>query len=764
MEHRFADIILPLAQPSYTFAIPEGVEVEVGQAVVVQFGPRKLYTGIVRRLHNERPAVKTVKPIQRTLYGGPLLTPPQLALWEWMADYYLASPGEVMRCALPTLMKPSGDSEEEFREEEFRPRTESYLALAAELHAPARFHAEADRLERRAPKQYAALLEIAAGGNGDDEAGSPFEKPDTPFRGEVARRLVQADPAILRALMKKGLLVSTERERTAERGRIRFRLPALTPAQQQALDDLRSAYAAGKRAALLHGITGSGKTEVYIHLIAETLAAGGGVLMLVPEIALTAQLIERMERIFGSRVTPYHSRLTPLRRSETFLRLSRSEGGEFVVGARSALFLPVRNLQLVIVDEEHDSSYKQSDPAPRYNARDTAVIMASLFGARTLLGSATPSLETWVNATSGKYGLARITERYGDAVPPAILLSDTLRAARRGERRNHFNKLLLDRIEATLADGGQVMLFQNRRGFSPYVECTECGWTARCPHCNVTLTYHKATARLVCHYCGHNEAVAAKCPQCRVTDLVPMGFGTEKIEEEMARLFPEARVARLDRDSVTSERAYRAIIDDFAARRTDILVGTQMITKGFDFEGVRLVGILNADNLLHNPDFRAGERAFQLMMQVAGRAGRRGEAGEVVIQTAEPTHPTLREVIEGDYEAMAREQLAERQTFFYPPYARLISFTLRHRDAELLRRGVLDLASTLRRRFGRRLLGPMAPPVDRIRGEFLVALLLKIESGASFARARTLVADDLAAFRAHAEFKAITVVVNVDPQ
>ncbi|MDE5962850.1 MAG: primosomal protein N', partial [Alistipes sp.] len=515
--------------------------------------------------------------------------------------------------------------------------------------------------------------------------------------------------------------------------------------------------------ALLHGITGSGKTEIYIHLIAEVLAAGGDVLLLVPEIALTAQLIERMERIFGSRVTAYHSKLTPQRRTETYLQLNRSEGGEFIVGARSALFLPLHKLQLVIVDEEHDASYKQAEPAPRYHARDCAVMMTKLFGCRTLLGSATPSLETWLNAHTGKYAEVRLTERYGAARLPRIIVSDTLRAARRGERKGRFNKILLDKIETTLARGEQVMLFQNRRGFSPYVTCTECGWTARCPHCNVTLTYHRNGDKLVCHYCGYTDRVPAKCPSCKITDVVPMGFGTEQIEQEIAALFPEARVARLDRDNVTSQRAFQTIIADFEARRTDILVGTQMITKGFDFGGVSLVGILNADNLLNNPDFRAAERAFQLMMQVAGRAGRRDDSGEVVIQTAEPGHPVIRQVAADDYEGMVRMQLADREAFFYPPYARLTSLTLRHRDPILVRRAASELAARLRTRFGRRLLGPMAPPVDRIRDEYLVGLLLKVENGASSLRAREILKAELQRFAEDPEFKNITLIADVDP-
>ena len=739
----YADIVLPLAQPAYTFAVPEGMHVAEGTAVAVQFGPRKFYTGVVWRVHDRRPPFRTIKSIQRVLYDAPLLSAQQKALWEWIAAYYMCSAGEVMRVALPSLMKPSGDTEEEFAEDEFRPRTECYVALARELHDEGRLHEVFEKLGRRAPKQYEALLEIASA---RDETRIST--------GEVARRLLRADYAVLHALERKGHIVCTERERTVERGGSAFRLPELTAPQREALGSLREQFAE-KPAALLHGVTGSGKTEIYIHLIAETLARGGDVLLLVPEIALTAQLIGRMERIFGSRVTPYHSKLTNRRRTETYLRLNRSQGGEFVVGVRSSIFLPLRHLQLIIVDEEHDASYKQADPAPRYNARDCAVVMARLWGGRTLLGSATPSLETWLNAEGGNYG---------DARPPEIFVSDTIRAAKRGERHAHFNKLLLDKMEETLGRGEQVMLFQNRRGFSPYVECSQCGWTARCPHCNVTLTYHKGGARLVCHYCGYTAPVPAKCPSCEVTEVLPRGFGTEKVEEEIARLFPEARVARLDRDSVTSERAFNAIISDFEARKTDILVGTQMITKGFDFGGVSLVGILNADNLLNNPDFRAAERAFQLMLQVAGRAGRRSDGGEVVIQTSEPGHPVIRQVVAGDFAGMARMQLSEREAFFYPPYARLTSLTLRHRDVALLRRGVTELAARLRVRFGRRVLGPMTPPVDRIRGEYLAGLLLKIESGASSAKARALLAAELKAFAENPEFKTITFICNVDPQ
>ena len=424
----------------------------------------------------------------------------------------------------------------------------------------------------------------------------------------------------------------------------------------------------------------------------------------------------------------------------------------------------MKHLQLIIVDEEHDASYKQADPAPRYSARDVAVWMAHQRGCSTLLGSATPALESWLNGLSGKYGMATLTERYGGASLPKIYLSDTRRAAQRGERYGHFNKLLVDKIEQTLARGEQVMLFQNRRGFAPYLECPQCGWTARCPHCNVTLSYHKYRSQLVCHYCGHTETALSRCPSCKVVELQPMGFGTEKIEEQIAELFPEARVARLDRDQLTSERAFQRIINDFAAHRTDILVGTQMITKGFDFDDVTLVGVLNADNLLLNPDFRASERAFQLMTQVAGRAGRREREGVVVIQTSEVDNPVIGWVLRGDYDAMARCELAERYAFGYPPYSRLIRLTLRDEDLSLLRQCAVRLTDGLRRRFGGRVTGPVTPPIDRIRGQYIIHILLKIENGRSMARARELLRKELDAVGREPLYKRINIAVDVDIQ
>ncbi|MBQ3535240.1 MAG: primosomal protein N' [Alistipes sp.] len=751
MNYSYADIVLPLAQPAYCYAIAEGAELREGDAVAVQFGVRHIYTGIVWRLHNEPPRVKRVKTVGRRLYDVPLVGAQQRRYWEWLAEYYMCTLGEVMRMALPSLIKPRGASEVEFSTAEFSPRTEPYIALRAEWREGEVLQAECERICRRAPRRAELLRTIAA-----------FDESKRNSLGEVPRRLLECDAAQIAALRKAGYITVEERERRVERDNsVAFVLPTLSDEQRRVKEEIASSE---KNVHLLHGVTGSGKTEIYMHFIAETLSRGGDVLLLVPEIALTAQLIERMERVFGSRVTAYHSRLTALRRTENYMRLAHSEGGELVVGARSALFLPLKKLQLVVVDEEHDSSYKQSDTAPRYQGRDCAVVLASMFGARTILGSATPSLESYANAQWGKYGYSRLEERYGSSRQPRIIISDTMRSVKRGERKSHFNVQLLNVMHDALERGEQVMLFQNRRGFTPFVQCSSCGWTMRCPHCNVTLTMHRKSNRMECHYCGYVADVPHHCPQCETADLKPMGFGTERVEEAVAELFPEARVARLDRDTSTSESAYNRIVRDFESGATDILVGTQMITKGFDFSRVSVVGVLNADNLICSPDFRSSERAFQLLTQVAGRAGRRETEGVVVVQTSETEHPLLGWVLRGDYEAMARSELQERHAFSYPPYSHLFMFTLRHENLSLLRRGAMWFADSLRAKFGGRVFGPVAPPVDRIRGVYIQRLMLKIENGRSLARARELLREVLREAMAHEEYKPITITTDVDAQ
>ncbi|MFI3305033.1 MAG: primosomal protein N' [Rikenellaceae bacterium] len=744
---KFADILLPLPIEPLTYEVGEIEGLRVGECVAVKMGDKstKVYTGIVWRVHDEQPPYERIRTIIKRVYDRELLSSEHRKFWEWLADYYLCTMGEVMRVALPSLVKPVAEDEEAFELAEYTPTQEYYIATKEGV--------DASKLRGKQAESYEKILSIRA--------------EHRTHNNEIPRRLLRCELQQLRGLSEKGLIELNLRDRTIESvGRISFDLPTLTPHQEEALATIREGHKE-KICALLHGVTGSGKTEIYIHLIAEQLAAGRDVLMLVPEIALTTQLIERMREIFGSRVTPYHSKVLPRRRTELFMQLTQSrEGGNFVVGARSALFLPLNNLGLIIVDEEHDSSFKQIDPAPRYNARDSAHVLASMFGAKTLLGSATPSLESWTNATTGKFAMARLTERYGRAELPTIILSDTRRAAKRRERNGHFNIELTTKIIDRTLLGEQTMLFQNRRGFAPYVECGECGWVARCPHCNVSLTMHKSGSSLRCHYCDYSTPLVAQCPNCKGGELRPMGFGTEKIEEQLSEIVPEARVVRMDRDTASSPTALERIVGSFARGESDVMVGTQMIAKGFDFSGVTLVGILNADNMLLSPDFRAEERAFSLMTQVAGRAGRRaGSHSEVVIQSSQPTHRVLQYVVDNDYDSMARALLEEREAYLYPPYSRITMIILRHRDLTLLHRGANALSALLRERFGmRRIRGPVPPPVERLRGEWIVNFMVKIESGASSKRAREVLREVVGKWRSEREFNTITLSYNVDPQ
>ena len=732
---RFADIVLPLAQPAYTFAVGEGVEVRVGDAVAVQFGKKSVYTGVVWRLHDTPPTKGEAKPILKVLYDKPLLSELQMRFWEWIADYYICSVGEVMRVALPSIIKAKARCEDEF--EPYIPKRETTVNLVAEAFTDE----ERAKMERRAPKRYEALCAV-------EQAG-----------GVLPRHAVELDATALKALVKAGLVEMGERDYKLDCEWSKMQLPHLSEAQTVALETLRNGLV-DKRVALLHGVTSSGKTEIYTHLIEERLSRGEDVLFLVPEISLTTQLVERMRAIVGESVTVYHSKLTPQQRTRLYTDMLSSESGNFVVGARSALFLPYKKLGLVVVDEEHDSSYKQSEPNPRYNGRDAAVMLAALHDAKVVMGSATPSLESYSNHLSGKYAYALLTERYGGVEMPDIIISDTVRNVKRNERKLHFNKELLDGIAERLENNEQVILFQNRRGYSPYMECPTCGWSARCPHCNVTLSVHQQRGRMVCHYCGYNEPIQRYCPNCKTTELKPMGFGTERVEEAVSELFPEARVLRLDGDTATSGAAYNRIIGAFARHEADILVGTQIVSKGLDFADVTLIGILNGDNLLASPDFRAEERAWQLIMQVAGRAGRRDKRGEVIIQTAEPQHSVYSMV--GDYKRVSAKLLAERKQFGYPPYVRIIKIAMRSSDKERLVASSLQLGEQLRNRFGRRVLGPVAPLIDRVRGEYRVELMLKIEVEASFSRARAVLREEIERLRSDKTYRNIVIICDVD--
>jgi primosomal protein N' (replication factor Y) len=734
----------------YTFALSESLAVGVGDAVVVQFGSSRFYTGIVWSITEEKPDYPRLKPILKKLYSTPLITPAIQRLWEWIAEYYMCTLGEVMRVALPSLAKPSATSLSDLDERSIEPPTERYIALTNELRTEEALAEYVAKHSRRAPRRCENLDTIAALAmerNAED--------------GFVPRRLLSIDNDDLITLRKKSLIRTEERVVQRVESSSEFLTPTLSEAQNIALNKIREAHE-NEKVTLLHGVTGSGKTEIYIHLIAETLAQGRDVLMLVPEIVITSQLVERLEHIFDGRTTTYHSRLTALRRGQTFLRLASSSGGELIVGVRSAIFLPAKNLGLIIVDEEHDGNYKQSDLAPRYNARDCAVVMGRIYGANVVLGSATPSLESYMNSLAEKYAYVELTERWGEGVLPEVVVSDTIRAVKRGERKTHFNFDLLNDISRTLAAKEQVMLFQNRRGYSPYIQCRTCGYSPRCPHCNVTLTQHKASSRMECHYCGYTMPTPSVCPNCDIQDMALMGFGTEKAVEEIARLYPEARVDRLDSDTSTSERAFKQIVHNFEAGETDILVGTQIITKGFDFKGVSTVGILNADNLLSVPDFRASERAFQLMMQVAGRAGRHNDRGRVVIQTSQPKHPVITYVATGDYHAMAHKELEERRAFGYPPYSHLIRIMLRHANYELLRHAAHHFATLMRKKFGSRVMGPVSSALDMLRGEHRAEIMIKIESGASMQRARKMMREAMADHSAKEEFKGVKITVDVD--
>ena len=746
----YAQVVLPLAQPMYTFSLNEGLGVQVGDAVVVQFGSSRYYTGIVWSISAERPDYPRLKPILKKLYSTPLLTPAMQRLWEWVAEYYMCSVGEVMRVALPSLAKPSATSLSDLDERSIEAPTERYVALCEALRSEEALAEYVAKHSRRAPRRCENLDTLAA-------LIQQREAED----GFIPRRLLNINNDDLATLRKKELIVTQERPVQRVVNSSDFLTPTLSEAQNRALDAIREAHNQ-RRVALLHGITGSGKTEIYIHLIAETLAAGRDVLMLVPEIVITSQLVERLEQIFEGRTTTYHSRLTALRRGQTFLRLATSSGGELIVGVRSSIFLPHKNLGLIIVDEEHDANYKQSDLAPRYNARDCAVIMGRIYDANVLLGSATPSLESYTNTLAGKYAYVELKERWGSGVLPEIVVSDTIRAVKRGERKTHFNLDLLNDISRTLAANEQVMLFQNRRGYSPYIQCRTCGYSPRCPHCNVTLTEHKATARMECHYCGYTMPTPKVCPNCEIQDMALMGFGTEKAVEEIARLFPDARVGRLDSDTSTSERAFKQIVHSFEQGETDILVGTQIITKGFDFKGVSTVGILNADNLLSIPDFRASERAFQLMMQVAGRAGRHNDRGRVVIQTSQPKHPVISYVASGDYHAMALKELEERRTYGYPPYSHLVRIMLRHSDYDLLRHGAHHYATLLRKKFGTRVMGPVSSALEMLRGEHRAEIIVKIESGASMQKARRMIREAITEGEKTKSYSSIKLSIDVD--
>ena len=712
----YVDVILPLPlHEAFTYALPSPCDVlpQVGCRVIVPFGSRKFYTALVIRLHSDSPSYVT-KPIVEVLDAFPIVLPEQLRLWQWVSDYYLCSLGDVFKAALPSGLKLE---------------SESTVLMNEDWEAEAPLTPSEEKVWR--------VL---------------FSKPEQTLSSlQKATGLKSILPAVKSLLEKGAVQMREELRRTSKRRKAKHteaEIPQheaekslLSDVQQQAMDSIVKQWQT-HNVCLLHGVTSSGKTEIYIHIIQKAIEGGKQVLFMLPEIVLTAQLTERLRRVFGSRLGVYHSRYPDRERVALYQKMLSDAPYDIVVGVRSSIFLPFRRLGLIIIDEEHETSFKQQDPAPRYHARNVALVLAAQVGAKAMLGSATPSLESYHNALSGKYGLVTLKTRYAGLSLPTIEVVDVQEMQRKKMMTGVFSPQLLAHIRHALEQKRQVILFQNRRGYAPVMECRTCGWTPRCQNCDVSLTVHRGfrptfgKSAMVCHYCGKTYDVPYTCPNCEGKELSSRGYGTERIEEQLQAILPEARIARMDLDTTRSRQNYEQILHDFELGRTDILIGTQMVTKGLDFDRVSLVGILSADTMLAQPDFRSYERAFQLMEQVAGRAGRKGAQGHVVLQTRDVSNPIVRQVVTHDYEGMYAEQLQERDLFHYPPLCRVVFIYLKHRDEKTVENLAADFAVLLRKVFGERVLGPDAPFVSRVQLMHIRKLILKVELTAPMSAVR----------------------------
>jgi primosomal protein N' (replication factor Y) (superfamily II helicase) len=751
-ENLFADIILPLAvRGRFSYRIPEELigAARPGVRVTIQFGGNRIYTGIISDVHNRPPDTKNIKPLISVIDETPLISGIQLKFWSWIADYYLCTVGEVMKAALPS----------EIGLNNYKPRLETYIELSSQF-SDAELNKILDRLEK-APKQQEMLAAwIRLSGYSESSETKALKK-------SVLLSETRSSSGIIDALVLKGFLleVSHEVTRLDVSGDNREPVKVLSEAQAVAYRKVRALFT-GKDIVLMHGVTSSGKTELYIHLIEEQLKAGKQVLYMLPEIALTTQIIERLKKHFGAVTGVYHSRFSEPEKAEIWRKVSDENphsGYRLILGVRSSLFLPFSKLGLIIVDEEHDGSYKQQDPAPRYHARDSAIMLAALHNAKTILGSASPSIESYNNAVNGKYGLVELKERFGNIRLPDIILANTRDAYRKKLMVSHFTPELLYAIDEALGNEEQVILFQNRRGFSPYIECSECGWIPVCVQCAVNLTYHKGIGRLVCHYCGYSTGMPGKCGSCSSTGMVTKGFGTEKIEDEIKIVFPAARVERMDQDTTRKKNSFNKIIKAFENRKIDILIGTQMISKGLDFENLTVVGVLNADNLLNYPDFRAHERSFQLMEQVSGRAGRRQKQGKVVIQTSDPANKIIRMVLRHDYQSLFRLQKEERMTFNYPPFCRMVKINIKHKERSLLNLYADLLGHELKEIFGKRILGPESPVISQVQSWYIKTILIKIEREKPPSRAKQLIAEAIEKISREKGAGGLRIAVDVDP-
>lgn len=730
-------------------------QVRMGVRVLVPLGRSKTYTAMAVRLHSEKPEFET-RPIIQVIDAEPVLIEQQLRLWQWISTYYMSPIGDVFKAALPAGLKA---------EENYRPKTVRCVTLPANLRSEQSLHMALTIL-KRALKQhqtFSTYLELSHWSEIDGET-PPAHIAE--IACDELQNAANASDAVLRQLIQRNFLELYHREvgRLNTSGEYHpERIQPLSPAQQAAEDSIQKQFNE-KNVVLLHGVTSSGKTEIYIHLIKKALDEGKQVLYLLPEIALTVQMTRRLQNVFGSRLGIYHSKYSDAERVEIWKKQLSSEPYDVILGARSAVFLPFTRLGFVIVDEEHETSFKQQDPAPRYHARSTAIMLARMYeGAKVLLGTATPSMESYHNACTGKYGYVQLTTRYKDVAMPEIRVVDTKDLYHRKMMRGAFSPDLLEAMRTALRNKKQVLLFQNRRGFAPMVECKVCGWVPKCKNCDVSLTYHRSMNLLTCHYCGYTYPVPKQCPNCESTELLGRGYGTEKIEDRVRELFPEARIARMDLDTTRSAGAYGRIIDDFSCGRTDILIGTQMITKGLDFSGVTVVGILNADTMLNYPDFRAYEQAFQMLSQVSGRAGRRDERGLVLLQTKSADLPVIQQVVAGDFQTFARDLLEERSMFRYPPFYHLVYVYLRHRNEQLVDSAAIEMASRLRQAFADRVLGPDKPAVARVKTESIRKIVIKLEQGINLPLARQCMAEARTQLLQDKRYAAMTVFFDVDP-
>ncbi|PRX42803.1 replication restart helicase PriA [Salegentibacter salegens] len=813
----FIDVILPLPlQKRFTYTISEAEAnfLEKGMRVAVPFGKSKVYTAITAAIHQNPPQVYEAKPINQILDKTPLVTKHQLKFWAWIASYYMCAEGDVLKAALPgafllesesivQLTKDANIEEAELEDEEYlviealqrqssvkiqevmkildkknvlpiinalvqkglvvlnqeiyeqyKPKKIRYVRLNPDYDNEVKMHQLLDELEK-APKQKEALLSFFSI---KAQHKKPLKVKDLSDKSGVSA-------AIIKSLIKKGILEEyyEKTDRVAFSGEASQMGIQLSELQQKAFSEIEAGLQE-QDVCLFHGITSSGKTEIYIKLIEKIIENGQQALYVLPEIALTTQLIERLRAYFGDKVLVYHSKYSVNERVEVYRHiLEDSEKARIVIGARSSIFLPFANLGLVVIDEEHETSFKQFDPAPRYHARDAAIVLANFFKAKTVLGSATPSLESYFNAKHHKYAFVELNRRYGDVLEPEIEIVDIKTKYKKKEMKGHFSDKMLAEIKETLDGGEQVILFQNRRGFSPVLECNTCGHSPQCPNCDVSLTYHSHNNQLRCHYCGYHIAMQKKCMACDSSEVTTKGFGTEQIETELKTIFPDYKTARMDQDTTRGKYAYEKLINAFEQQEIDILIGTQMLTKGLDFRKVNLVGIMNADNLLNFPDFRAHERSFQLMLQVAGRAGRTKKRGKVLIQSYNPHHQIIQQVSMGDYAGMYKDQLEERYNYKYPPFYRLIRITLKCRDYSKTNDGADWLATGMKNVFKENVLGPEFPPVARIRNEYYKNILLKIPQQQSLGKTKELLQRIMESFKAIGAFRSVKVVINVDP-